>query len=289
MFGTGATDIATAPSTRQGRVAAGGYPPAASRDPDVPHSGIRLLDLRLRCNAMSLSCVVVFWWPFGPMSPPPVPLQAPPPGRPLPSTGSLGADSPTSPVLSADSDPCFRRGRPRLPSRLASFPSLGSTPACAPFAPPEPDALPKDPDDFLCGARAASPGVEKTRPPGFLGCLAASHWLLAGYRPATRRHPPTSPRSCAGPAGATRPRFPSILLVDSVRFVVRAPQRPCCLYHSCICLTPSSTPSRVHPSCTRRSESSFASSVFPCRFISAMSYRTKAEMNTREQASKQRQ
>ena len=66
MFGAGATDNATARSTRQGRVAAGGYPPAAPTDPDVPHSRIRLLDLRLRCNAhiaVLRRCLLMVFWP----------------------------------------------------------------------------------------------------------------------------------------------------------------------------------------------------------------------------------
>jgi len=35
-----------------GRVAAGGYPPAAPTDPDVRNSRIRLLSLRFRCAAI---------------------------------------------------------------------------------------------------------------------------------------------------------------------------------------------------------------------------------------------
>ena len=56
------------------------------------------------------------------MSPPSVPPQAPSSGRPLPSAGSLGAGSPTSQVLSADSD--FSP-----PSRVTSSPSLRATTA----------------------------------------------------------------------------------------------------------------------------------------------------------------
>ena len=168
--------------------------------------------------------------------------------KPSPDHRCVKAPGNRNPRCSAPAPRTTRRSPSTRQGRVAA----GGYP---PTAPTDPDALPEDPDDFLCGARAASLGVEKTRPPRFLGCLAAPHWPLAGHRPATRRHPPTSPRSCVGPAGATRPRFPSILLVDSVCFVVRAPQRPCCLYHSGICFTPSTTPSRVHPSCTRRSES----------------------------------
>ena len=231
------------------------------------------------------------------MSPPSVPPQAPPPrsaaslhrvpwGRFPGIAGTLRRLRPPLPGFRGHK---LRGGMPRLPSRLASFPSLGSTPACPPSLP---QSRTRSPRTRTISCAVPAPRLVRWRRRYFPGSQAAwppPHWPLAKHRPATRRHPPTSPRSCVEPAGATRPRFSSILLVDSAYFVVRTPQRPCCLYHSCICLTPSSTSSHVHPSCTRRSESSFASSVFPCRFISAMSYRTKAETNTREQASKQRQ
>ena len=94
------------------------------------------------------------------MSPSSVPPQVPSSGRPLPSAGSLGAGSPTSPVLSADSD--FSP-----PSRLASFPSLGTTTASPLFA-PRGVTIPRRPGPLLPRRPRRLSSVEKTRPPRFL-------------------------------------------------------------------------------------------------------------------------
>ena len=103
------------------------------------------------------------------MSPPSVPPQAPPPGRPLPSAGSLQVRFPGF-ISTID--------RLRLlASPPASLRSLRSAlpPLAPPFAPPGPDALPEDPDHFSPRRPRRVLTVEKTRPPRFLDdpCLHA--------------------------------------------------------------------------------------------------------------------
>ena len=76
------------------------------------------------------------------MSPPSVPPQAPSSGRPLPSAGSPGVSSPTSPVPSADSD-----SSPPVAPRFVSF--ARHYHRFAPVRSPGAGRLPEDPDHFI--------------------------------------------------------------------------------------------------------------------------------------------
>ena len=96
------------------------------------------------------------------MSPPSFPPQVPSSDRPLPSAGSSGASSPTSPVLSANSD-----FSPPVAPRFVSFAqhyhrfvrlrSLGSA------------RFPRGPGPLLSRRPRRLISVERTRPPRFLG------------------------------------------------------------------------------------------------------------------------
>ena len=81
-----------------------------------------------------------------------------PVGR-FPSAGSLGAGSPTSPVLSADSD-----FSPPFAPRFVSF--ARHYHRFAPLRSPGAGRLPEDPDHFYRGARAASRRWRKRDLPG---------------------------------------------------------------------------------------------------------------------------
>ena len=131
-----------------GRVAAGSYPPAAPTDPDVPNSGIRLLKLCLRCNthvAILRRCVLMASWPN-------VPAICPSASSTARSAASLHR------VPSGQVPRLHRYYRPtptsRLPSRLASSPSLGTTTACAPLRSHRAGRAPRGPGPFLTAAPA---------------------------------------------------------------------------------------------------------------------------------------
>ena len=95
------------------------------------------------------------------MSPPSVPPQAPSSGRPLPLRRVLWGEFPDL-IGTYQPTPTSR-----LPSRLTSFPSLGTTTASPPSL-PRGRTLPRGPGPFLsrCPRRLSS--VEKTRSPRFL-------------------------------------------------------------------------------------------------------------------------
>ena len=102
----------------------------------------------------------------------------PPVGR-FPSAGSLGAGSPTSPVLSADSD-----FSPPLAPRFVSF--ARHYHRFAPLRSPGAGRLPEDPDYFYRGARAASRRWRKRDLPGSWTTLA---YMLRSPTPADHRPP----------------------------------------------------------------------------------------------------
>ena len=115
-------------------MAEGGFPPPAPTDPDVPDSGIRLLgpwhryaETRTRAprfRRRSANCRTCVETAVGSVSSPSVRPAVHDPIRRFPPPGPRGAGSPTSSVLSADSD--FSTP---VPAALR-FPSLGGTTRC---------------------------------------------------------------------------------------------------------------------------------------------------------------
>ena len=96
------------------------------------------------------------------MSPSSVPPQAPSSGRPLPSVGFPGVSSPTSAVISADSD-----FSPSVAHHFVSFAQHYHRFAllCSPGA----GRFPRGPGPLLSRRPRRLCTVEKTRPPRFLG------------------------------------------------------------------------------------------------------------------------
>ena len=140
-------------------MAEGGCPPPAPADPDVPDSGIRLLEPWYRCTqsahprgAISCASPLPAALPLrrnpGSMAGTSVRTAVHDPIRRFPPPGPRGAGSPTSPVLSADSDssppvpPRFVLLRLAVPlGRPASLPPVWAAPAgrdCCLSRPPLP-------------------------------------------------------------------------------------------------------------------------------------------------------
>ena len=112
------------------------------------------------------------------MSPPSVPPQTPSSGRPLPSVGSSGASSPTSPVLSADSD-----FSPPVAPHFVSFARRYHRFAL--FAPPGNGRFPRGPGPLLSRRPHRLVAMEKTRYPRFLD--DPWHYMPRSQTPADRR------------------------------------------------------------------------------------------------------
>ena len=115
-----------------------------------------------------------------------------PVGR-FPSAGSSGASSPTSPVLSADSD-----FSPPLAPRFVSF--ARHYHRFAPLRSPGAGRLPEDPDHFYRGARAASRRWRKRDLPGSWTTLA---YMLRSPTPADHRPQATTEPVMVSSASAT--------------------------------------------------------------------------------------
>ena len=202
-----------------GRVAAGSYPPAAPTDPDVPNSGIRLLKLCLRCNthvAILRRCVLMASWPN-------VPAICPSASSTARSAASLHR------VPSGQVPRLHRYYRPtptsRLPSHLASSPSLGTTTACAPLRSHGAGRAPRGPGPFLTAAPAPPLHGGETRPPRFLDdpCVHAPLFDPSGA-------------PAPGPFGTGDGVFRHANGVDSAKMIFRGsitrPARSLCTLHS---------------------------------------------------------
>ena len=155
-----------------GRVAEGGCPPPAPADPHVRNSRIRLLGpwhryagahprAAVSNDSPLASCRTCVETAAGAVSRTSVRPTAHDPVRRFPPPDPRGAGSPTSPVLSADSD-----FSPPVPPRFV-FLRL-AVPPCALFAPAGAGRASGPGLPFIAAAHAASP-VETTRPPRFPG------------------------------------------------------------------------------------------------------------------------
>ena len=137
------------------------------RDPPLPHTSsiwcasvVRVSFGSLRASSAILRCRVEM------TSRPSVPVIFPSASSIIRSAASLRR------VLWSEFPDLIGTYQPtptsRLPSRLTSFPSLGTTTASPSFAPPGAGRFPEGLDHFYRGARAASSTMEKTRYPRFL-------------------------------------------------------------------------------------------------------------------------
>ena len=118
------------------------------------------------------------------MSSPSVPRKAPQPDPPLPSAGSPGVGSPTSPVLSADSDPS-----PPVPPRFVAFARRYHR---LPRSLPGAGALLRGLGHFYRGARAACLRWRRGGIPSSWATLAC---MPCSSTPADRSHPATPMRA----------------------------------------------------------------------------------------------
>ena len=136
------------------------------------------------------------------MSPPSVPPQAPPPGRPLPSSGSLQDGFPGSigtprrlrPPLPASAGTSFARAIPASPPASLRLLRSAVPPLAPPFAPPATDALPEDPDHFVRRPRRFSrDGEDET----------SQVWATLAHMPRSQTPAVRQPQAPSGPALAS--------------------------------------------------------------------------------------
>ena len=122
-----------------------------------------------------------------------IPQEAPSPGPPLPSAGSPGAGSPTSAVLSVDSD-----SSSSVAPRFVAF--AWRYHRCIPLRSPGSGPLPRGLDCFYRGARTASLRWRKRGLPGSWATLAH---MPRSSTPADRLYPATSTQTIQPSANLT--------------------------------------------------------------------------------------